>query len=105
MLRPDEYELKKWLCNNIVIGLRIEYREVTSDTTVTDWVLTTVYGVAKRVSSRAIRPLVTVHPDLVSVLHVLPTVRHEVEEYDKFVRKEQSDFATYKRLKAKFEGV
>lgn len=103
MKEPTDWELKKWLCDNTVVGLRIHYFQTGTDTSETDWELTPATGKSKRVRSDRVSPLVEVRPDWVRVLSPLRSVVREVEEYTIFAKKEARDLAEFKRLSAKFK--
>jgi hypothetical protein len=105
MKKPDNYELKKWLCDNTICGLKVHYYQTGSDTSDTDWELESTTGEKKRVRSHPIDKMVDVRPDWVSVLHVHDSVRREVKAWDEYAEKEVDELAEYERLKRKFEGV
>jgi hypothetical protein len=104
MKEPQYYEFKKWLCNNTIVGLKVHYYQTGTDTSDTDWELIPQTGKSKRVKAHTVRPLVTLRPDWVRVLQINAEVRREVEEYEKFAKKEARDLSEYRRLKAKFEN-
>jgi len=102
--KPAQYELKKWLCENWVVGLRLHYYATGTDTSDTDWELTPSEGKPKRVKAHAVCGLVDIRPDWVRVLQVKDSVQREIKEYDAFAKKEARDLSEYERLKRKFDG-
>lgn len=104
MKEPHHYELKKWLCKNTIVGLKVHHYSTGIDTSDTDWELIPQTGNPLRVKEIVVRPLVTLRPDWVRVLQINAEVRREVEEYEKFAKKEARDLSEYRRLKAKFEN-
>ena len=105
MKKPTQYDLKKWLCENTIVGLRLYYYQTGTESSTTDWALIPIKGKPKRTKAERVRDLVDLTPDWVRVLQVKDSVLEEVEEYKKFAKKEAKDLATYERLKKKFEGV
>lgn len=103
MKKPHDYEFKKWLCENTIIGLRIYYYQTGTDTSDTDWELMPSEGKSKRVKATTVSPLVEVRPDWVRILQVRDHVRKEIVEYAKYAKSEAKDLAEYERLKKKFE--
>lgn len=103
MKKPANYEFKKWLCDNTIVGLRLHYYPVGVDTADTDWELTTSSGTTKRVNQNTVQGLVRLDPDWVRVLRATDKVKREVDEYTAFAKKEAKDLATYERLRKKFE--
>lgn len=109
MKKPVNYDLKKWLCEHLIIGLEVVQKVTSEDTADTYWKLYAMIDLYDRKETRAveediIEPLVYVKPDWAAVLRVKDSVRKEVDEWDKFVKTEIDDFEEYKRLKKKFEG-
>jgi len=109
MKKPANYEIKKWLCEHIISGLEITYKMTSEDTSDTYWVLYAMIDMynsqeTREVKEDIIEPLVNVKPDWAAVLRVKDSIRKEVDEWDKFVKTETTDFEEYKRLKKKFEG-
>jgi len=102
MVKPEKYSLKKWLTENIVVGLRVYYYQTGTDTSDTDWELTPAEGAKKRMKSHSVIDLVDLRPDWVRVLQVKSFVIKEVDDYKKFEKKEKKDLAEFERLKAKF---
>jgi cytochrome c biogenesis protein ResB len=100
--QPQHFEFKKWLCNNIIIGLKIHYFQTGTDTSATEWELIPADGKSKRVTPSTVESLVTLRPDWVRVLQVKDSVRSEVAEHEKFAKKEANDLSEFDRLKAKF---
>ena len=105
MKKPKNYKLKKWLCENSIVGLKLYYYQTGTDTTRTDWELEAQSGEKERVVAETIKPLVNVLPDWVRVLNVKDSVKEEVKAWDDFADKESVDLAEYERLKAKFENT
>ena len=103
MKAPNQYDLKKWLCDNTIIGLRLHYYQTGTDTAETDWELMPETGKAKRVVSSSVCGLVDIRPDWIRVMRVRAEVKKEVDEYKTFAKKESRDLREYKRLKEKFE--
>lgn len=101
---PDRYELKKWLCKNGIKGLILHYYQTGTETSQTDWELIPLEGKSRRVPAESVRGLVELRPDWVRILSPHSKVIKEIEEYDKFAKANAAELATYKRLKAKFEG-
>ena len=104
MKKPSNLEMKRWVCGNTIVGLRVWYYQVGVDTADTDWELVASGGGKKRVKRHLVENLVDVKPDYVRVLRVKKEVVDEVAEWDKYAEKEKSDLAEYERLKKKFEG-
>ena len=102
MKKPKQYDLKKWLCENLIVGLKVRYYQTGTDTSDTDWELMPAIGKAKRVKARSVEELVDVKPNWSSVLQLKECYRVEVGEWDNFRIKESKDFAEYERLKRKF---
>jgi hypothetical protein len=105
MKKPEYYDLKKWLCENTIVGLRVSQTVTGCDTMDVYWVLEPAAGVHKRVRDTTVQGLVDIHPDWIRVLDVKDKVRAEVDAWDAFAKKEARDLSEYKRLKEKFEGV
>jgi len=105
MICPDQYELKKWLYQNTVKGLILHHYQVGVDTSDTDWELIPANGKPKRVKARSVIQLVDLRPDWIRLVVLRDSFRKEVEDYDKFAKSNAAELATYKRLKAKFEGI
>ena len=103
MKKPARYELKKWLSENAVCGLKLHYYQTGTDTATTDWELIPVDGKSKRVRSDSVKDLITISPDWYRVLRLSERYIKEVEEYSVFEKKEHKDLTEYKRLKKKFE--
>lgn len=101
---PDQYELKKWLCRNTVKGLILHHYQVGVDTSDTDWELIPVEGKPMRVKANSVKPLVEIRPDWIRIMSLHSRFVNEVVEYEKFKKANAAELATYKRLKAKFEG-
>ena len=101
MKKPEDFELKEWLCRGIV-SLRIHYYPTGTDTSDTDWEMEDSNGDKKRVKGRSVVDLVDVRPDWAYVLRAKVHVRSEVEEWEKFAKKEAKDLREYKRLQDKF---
>lgn len=104
MICPNQYELKKWLCKNTVTGLVLHYYQTGTESSQTDWELIPLEGKPKRVPAESICGLVELRPDWIRVMHPHDRVIKEVEEYERFTKANAAELATYKRLKAKFEG-
>lgn len=103
MKKPENYKLKKWLCENIIVGLHIHYYQTGTESADTDWELITGEGKSKRINANLIKHLVNVKPDWASVLRVNNEIIKEVNEYKIFAKKEAKDLVEYERLKKKFE--
>jgi len=103
MKKPDNYELKKWLYDNFITGLKIHHYQTGTDTAATDWELIPHTGKSKRLRDHTIQKLVEVRPDYNSVLKPVNSVIKEVEEWGKFAKVEAKELAEYERLKKKFE--
>lgn len=100
--KPENYELKKWLCENTIVGLELYNYQTGTDTAATDWELIPQDGKKKRVKSHSVEGLVTVRPDWIRVLSVTDIVAREVDEYKVFAKKEAKDLREYERLQKKF---
>jgi len=103
MKKPGQYELKKWLYNNTIVGLKLHYYQTGTDTAATDWEMTPKEGRKKRVKSHSVKGLVDIRPDWIRVLQLEPRYVKEMEEYAAFAKKEAKDLALYEKLKKKFE--
>jgi hypothetical protein len=104
MEKPQDYELKKWLCEHLIRGLIVHYYQTGIDKSDTDWELIPLEGKSKRVKADKVESLVTLRPDWVKVMTVTDRVKREVEEYREFAKREAADLAEFERLKKKFEG-
>jgi len=102
MNKPEFYELKKWLRDNTICGLKVHYYQTGDDTADTDWELIPDTGKSRKVKADIISRYVEVRPDWVSVLRPLSAVIQQVNEYEAFAKKESRDLAEYERLKKKF---
>ena len=102
MRLPENYGVKKWLCENTIIGVKVHYYQTGTDTSETDWEVFPSEGKSQRWRAGTVRGYVQFEPDWVRLFKVLPSVRKEVEEWQAFEKKEKRDLAEYKRLKAKF---
>jgi hypothetical protein len=102
MKKPENFELKKWLCENTIIGLTMSQSMTSEDTWDTYWLLKAGNGAIKRIKDTTIEQLVIVKPDWVAVMRVRPAVLKEVEEWKKFAAKESFDLKEFERLKIKF---
>jgi len=103
MKKPQDFELKEWLCDHKTKGLVVHYYQTGTDTADTDWELIPREGKSKRVKDHKVKDLVTLRPDWVRVMTVTDRVRREVEEYREFAKREAADLAEYERLKKKFD--
>lgn len=103
MKRPEQYELKAWLCKHSVIGLIVHHYQTGVDTSETDWELISQKGEKKRVKADTVEGLVNLRPDWCRVLRPRKEIMEEVEKYRGFVDRESEDLIEYERLKAKFE--
>lgn len=103
MKKPEQYDLKKWLWYNTIVGLKLYYYQTGTDTASTDWELTPKEGKKKRVKAHDVKGLVNISPDWIRVLQLDPRHVKEMEEYDAFAKKEAKDLAQYEKLKKKFE--
>ena len=104
MKQPKDFELKKWLCNNLITGVKVHYYQTGTDTSDTDWELFSFEGNKKRVKMWAVQPLLKFDPNWVKLMQVKDEVVEEVTAYEGFCIKEARDLAAYKRLKTKFDG-
>jgi hypothetical protein len=102
MKKPTDYELKKWLCDNFITGLKIHHYQTGTDTASTDWELIPSTGKSKRLRDHTIQKLVNVRPDYNSVLQPLDSIVKEIEEWKKFAKTEAKELSEYERLKKKF---
>lgn len=102
MKKPQDFELKEWLCSNAIKGLIIHRYQTGTDTADSDWELIPCEGKSKRVKACKVRDLVTMRPDCVRVMAVTDKVRREVQDYQEFAKREAADLAEYERLKKKF---
>ena len=102
MKKPNNYELKKWIHENIISGLRLYYYQFGVDTSDTDWELTPDQGKPKRVKAHTVESLVDLKPDWIRVLRLKPQYEKEIKDWDAFAKKEKRDLAEYKRLQRKF---
>lgn len=104
MKKPEDYELKKWLCSNTVYDLKIHHIQTGVDTFDTDWEMTSTSKKKKRCRDYKVKPLVDIHPNWNSVLRAKREVVKEVKAWDEFAKKEETDLLEYERLKMKFES-
>lgn len=104
MIKPIDYELKKWLCDNIIIGCKVHYYQTGTDTSDTDWEIFTKEGGAKRLKRDMIMHLIRFSPDWIRLFAVEDCILREVEAYRNFAKREAKDLAEYNRLKKKFEA-
>lgn len=102
MKKPIQYDLKKWLCEYTIVGLRLYYNQTGTETAETDWELMPSVGEPKRILAQIVQDLVVLSPDWVRVLRVKDIVRREIADYEKFAKKEARDLTIYERLKKKF---
>jgi len=101
MKKPQDYELKKWLSENILIGLELNYYQTGTDTSDTDWIIKSKNNGERTVRSGKVEQLVTVRVDWVRVIRATDAVQNEVKEWDAFSEKEAKDIEEYERLKEK----
>lgn len=102
MKMPQDYGVKKRLCEGIIIGVKVHYYATGTDTAETDWEVFFAEGKPQRWRAGTVKGLVRFAPDWVRLFEVLPQVRTEVEEWQKFEKKEKRDLAEFERLKKKF---
>ena len=100
---PKHYEVKKWLCENVIVGLKIHYYQTGEDRSSTDWELFPQEGKSQRWRASTVEDLVIFSPDWVRLFKVVDEVRKEVEEWKIFEKEEAHDLAEYRRLKEKFK--
>lgn len=104
MKKPDGYEIKKWLCSNVICGLKLYYYQTGSDTSATDWELESISGEKKRFRDYLVCRYIQFKPDWVSAFEVSKSVIDEVKAWDEYEAKESDELAEYERLKKKFES-
>ena len=102
MKKPSDYELKRWLCENTIVGIKLYYYQTGTETSDTDWELETINSEKKRFKSRLVKKFVDVDIDWIRVLRVKAQIVDEMRKWDKFAEKEKEDLAEYERLKDKF---
>lgn len=103
MKKPQDFDLKEWLCDHQIKGLIVHYYQTGTDTADTDWELIPSEGKSKRVKDHNVKDLVTLRPDWVRVMTVTDRVQREVKEYREFAEREAAGLAEYERLKKKFD--
>ena len=101
MKKPVDYELKKWINERYVSGLRLYYYQTDTESSDTDWELTDTEGKTKRIKSHRVFQLVEIRPDWIRLLRLRDEFQKEIETYDKFCNDNKKDLATYERLKKK----
>ena len=102
MKKPDNYEFKKWLTDNIISGVRLHYYQTGTDTSDTDWEFIPFEGKSRRVNADIAKSLVEFNPDWVRLCQVKDSIVREVEAWAKYAAKEKRDLAELKRLQTKF---
>ena len=78
MDKPKQYDLKAWLSNNTIVGLKIYYYQTGTDTADTDWEMESDSGKKKRVKASSVCGLVDYRNDWCAVFRLEPKYRDEV---------------------------
>jgi hypothetical protein len=85
-------------------GIHIEQHQTGTDTADTFCKITGSNGTASGLWSEYAQFL-NVRPGHCYIAELKDDVRKQVEEWNEYERKNKAELATYKRLKAKFEGI
>lgn len=104
MKQPKYYGLKKFLCEERIRGLSIDFVQTGTESTETYWVLTADSGNKKRVLDRTVKDLVELRPDWSSVLRPRTQVITEIEKWDAFIEEDKVAYNKYLDLKERFES-
>lgn len=79
MKKPENYVLKKWLCSNVICGLKLHRYQTGCEDSATDWELESISGEKKRIKDSFVCYYVNLKPDWISVLRVNNDVIAEVK--------------------------
>lgn len=101
MKKPENLEIKKWLCKNCVIGIKLHKRFIGIESSKTEYQLFSEKSEITA-SDWTIKRLVDFNPDCSRLLSVRREVLDEVKKWEAFAKEEAKDLAEYERLKAKF---
>lgn len=101
MKKPSQYNLKKWLYNNPIKGIEVEYRQTGIDTADTWWKVKT-RDKAKTLKADTVEDLIVIEPTHAYLAFLDEPYGDEVEAYDKFCEENEKDLAEFERLKKKF---
>ena len=105
MKQPSNYELKKWLCENAIVGIIIHYPIYDCEDEVhTEVTLVSTMGIKKRTRAEAVWSFIDIKPNRAYLAHTKPEVRKEIEAWERFAADEAFDLKEFARLKEKFGG-
>ena len=102
MKKPKQFILKKWIWNNGIKGLIVEYHQTGTDTAETIWELIPKKGKSKKVKAWDVQEFIDAKPSHASALRLTEEARDEMKEYEEFAKKNAEELEEYERLKGKF---
>lgn len=104
MTPPDMTAEERWIVENIVTAIRVEYRMTSADTADTYVHLTGWEGQKACWRDTTFAKVARLRLDYNSCAEPLPGIREKVEARKAWERKNARELAEYRRLKAKFEA-
>ncbi len=102
MKKPKNYDLKKDLCQDAIVGLKVYYYQTGTDTADTDLEVEFWNGKKIRDKASKIRPLIQFDISWGSIASVNHQTKKEVRGWKEYAAKESDEIKEYERLKKKF---